>query len=87
MAEEQRPVAMEHYDRGRASTLQIDVAEAAFLDDYADARRDWQHRLGRPGPLPDPTWMELAARQRRRLAVAESAGSAKESVKTVKAAK
>lgn len=63
---------MEHWDRGVATQLQMEVDEQAFQDEYRSYRDDWKHKLGQPGALPYPIWLELSRRQRRRLAAADA---------------
>lgn len=74
MAESYKPI-YEPGDSNLASRLALDVKDEAFLKEYWEYRDIWNGCLGRPGSLPEATWLELAARQRRRLAVAESADS------------
>ena len=61
---------MEHFDRGKAMTLNLDLTEEEFVREYREFRTDWNGLMGKPGPLPDSVWLLLAREQRRHLAAA-----------------
>lgn len=66
---------MEHNDYGFAQAMEIDIAEQKFQDDYLALRGRWHGRWGKPGHLPEATWLQLWREQQDRLAAAPAAAA------------
>lgn len=66
---------MEHFDRELATGLGMDMTDEVFLRDYEALRGVWKGRWGKPGPMPEATWLQLWREQQDRLAAAPAAAA------------